>query len=180
MDEENPYKPSATVAHIPSHVKDLPRLLEVAKWQKYSIYAMTAFMVFVLAQVVVFRRHLGGSPIQWMGFPLACAVAFSMLRMSKGVFGNWIAGVVVGLIGMIPCVGLIAFLLINQMAVSMFTKTGFSCGFFGMWNADYDRLEGEVMKLEKQKLREERENSSRPTERAMPVVDDKADEDGAE
>lgn len=178
MNEENPYQPSATVVHIPSHVKDLPRLLEVAKWQKYSMYAMTAFMVFVLAQVVVFRRHLEDSPIHWLGFPLACAVAFSMLRMSKGVFGNWIAGVVVGLLGTVPCVGLITFLLINQMAVSMFTKTGYSCGFFGMWNADYDRLEGEVMKLEKQKLREELAKSSRPAEPITPMTDEGVDEEG--
>lgn len=177
MNEENPYQPSATVAHVPGHVKDLPRLLEVAKWQKYSIYALTAFMVFFAFQFFVLREYAKASPTRWLGLPLACATAFAMLRMSKAVFGNWIAGIVVALLGLVPCVGLITFALINQMAVSMFDKTGYGCGIFGMWSGDYDRLEGEVMKLEKKKRRDGLTNASQTAEPIAPITEEELEED---
>jgi hypothetical protein len=126
---ENPYAPAplhSDAVGVRSGLRD--DLRSVAKFQKGIIVCIA---IYLLAFVIQFAFPRELRPIVAIGVVLTGVVgaAFVFLLAIK-VYGKGV-GVLLGLLSLVPFLGLVVLLIINGKATSILKQNGIEVGFFG-------------------------------------------------
>jgi hypothetical protein len=136
MNQPNPYQPPAAPIQTPGEVRgDRAYLLLVAKYQR-------GIMLCILASILgaVLQFALPG-PLRLLATCLQVLVSLAsvvfVVLLAKTVY-NVVAAVVYAVLAFVPCVGLIALLVINQKATSVLREAGLKVGLLG---ADLSKLQ---------------------------------------
>jgi hypothetical protein len=114
------------------------KILDIALNQKYVIYVILA--QFVAWSVSMVLPIVGGILLLvTLIFQLFFVFTFCIANYESGV------GVVLGLLSLIPCVGIVVLLIVNSKAIATLKSNGVPVGFWGVPNSSIREL-----KLEKQ------------------------------
>jgi hypothetical protein len=112
---------------------------EVAKAQRYLCWALLA--AFILAFVTVPVRMFAGDLVVWL-LPLQLASSVANLsaayRLGSSVHRSAAFGVWMAILAFIPCIGIIALLIVNAQATSRLQKNGYQVGLLGADLAQFD------------------------------------------
>jgi hypothetical protein len=130
MSQPNPYQPPSAPIQTSGEIRgDRARLLAIAKYQKGILLCILASLGGFLVQLALpGPLRLLGAAIQIL-VSLA-SVAFVVL-LAKTIY-NTVAAVVFAVLTLVPCVGLIALLFINQKATSALREGGLRVGLLGV------------------------------------------------
>jgi hypothetical protein len=127
---DNPYQSPQAPATIALGVNSGRRedLRSVARFQK-------GILVCILLQIILFIAQLIAPPeIKWLFalayLPVALAGTVFAVLLALKVY-NAVLGVLFGLATLLPCIGLIALLAINQRATGVLTQNGIKVGLMG-------------------------------------------------
>jgi hypothetical protein len=113
-----------------SNPRELTRqdLYSVAIYQKAVLWCILAYFVAIIAQFAVpadYRIFLSLVLI-----PVALAATIFVFLLAMRVY-SVVIGIVLGVLTMIPCIGLITLLVINQKASGILAKHGYKVGLMG-------------------------------------------------
>jgi hypothetical protein len=108
-------------------------ILPIAENQKYLMWA-------ILAQIVAF---VAATVLSELGLLLilvaVVAQAFFVFKISMASFPEP-TGIILGVMSLIPCLGLIALLVINGVATNILKGCGVTVGFLGVPDSEIERI----------------------------------------
>ncbi len=115
---------------MPSNPRELTRqdLYSVAIYQKAVLWCILANFVALIAQLAVpeeFRIYFSLVLI-----PVGLIATVFVFLLAMRVY-SVVIGIVLGVLTMIPCIGLITLLVINQKASGTLAKHGYAVGLMG-------------------------------------------------
>lgn len=126
---ENPYQPpqaNPTAVGILSGTRD--DLRSVAKSQKGILVCILIYLVAVFAQ---FALPLEVRPLVGIGVLLVGLVgAVFVFMLAIKVYGTGL-GIVLGILSLVPCIGLIVLLVVNGKATGVLKQNGIKVGLLG-------------------------------------------------
>jgi hypothetical protein len=114
-------------------------LYSIAIYQRIIIFCILAYLIAVVAQFAVpqeLRIVLG---LVFMGVAVAATVFVFLLAIKVYQVG---LGVLLGILTLIPCIGLITLLIINGKATAVLQKHGYRVGFLGADMAQFQQSDG--------------------------------------
>lgn len=109
-------------------------LYSVAYYQKIILWCLLAYVIAVIAQFTVPSEVRLVMGITFIGVGILAAVFVFMMALK--VYGTTM-GIVLGIMTLIPLVGLIALLVINQKATKLLTQRGYRVGLMGADLAEF-------------------------------------------
>ena len=128
---ENPFQPPQTHGHMPvigvvsGEQKDL---YIVAKYQRYVILCILAVSLSYMAMLVVPDQFKLVPGIAYILFTLLGLVSIVLLGIR--VYGVAL-GILMGVLSMVPCLGLLVLVLVNVRATNTLKTNGIHVGFMG-------------------------------------------------
>jgi len=136
MSQPNPYQsPGAPIQSSGEIRGDRERLLLVAKYQRGIMLCILASICAVVLQFILpgpLRMLAGG-----IGLLITIASVAFVFLLARTLYGT-VGAVVFAVLTFIPCVGLLALLVVNQKATSTLRDAGLSVGLLG---ADLSKLQ---------------------------------------
>ena len=111
-------------------------LHSVAIYQKVIIWCILSYFLAVIGQFAIpsdFRPLLG---LAFLGVAVLATVFVFMMALK--VYSTTM-GIVLGILTLVPCIGLVTLLIINQKATGLLTKHGYRVGLLG---ADLSQFKG--------------------------------------
>lgn len=136
--DENPYAaPQAEIRVEGVNSGSVEDLRKVANAQRgiiiaILVYIFAVFSQFALPPELVLIAGLAGLAAGIGG--LVCTIILAVRVYSLAV------GIVLGVLCLVPCVGLIVLLVVNQKATSVLKQNGIGVGIAGARMRDFDRL----------------------------------------
>ena len=129
---DNPYEAPPLTTSAPAAIGVLSGTREdlrsVAKYQKGILVCILVYLIAVVGQFVLppELRALVGIPVLIAGIVGAVFVFLLAIK----VYGTGL-GIVLGILSLIPCIGLIVLLIVNQKATSILKQNGIQVGLLG-------------------------------------------------
>lgn len=139
LPSDNPFAPPPVMA-TPEGRGNLPRAYQIASRQR-------TVLICILVQLVLMVANIGlksGGPAAAqlaVSIALLCTVvvsAVAVFSLAMEVFGVGV-GILLGILTLVPCVGLIMLLIVNGRATSLLRNAGYHVGLMG---ADLSQFEG--------------------------------------
>jgi hypothetical protein len=134
-------------------VKSKQDLREIARFQQFVLYGILAnilaiMLIFTGPQILVtiFPGALRNSPpvillsLQIFYLTVALAVLVAAILLGTKVY-HPVVGAFLGMFTLVPCLGLLILLLMNQRATTMLQQRGIRVGLMGANMGDFDKLE---------------------------------------
>ena len=129
---DNPYEAPQIPSSAPSAIGVISGnredLRSVAKYQKGILVCILVYLIAVIGQFVLPAeiRGLVGIPVLIAGIVGAVFVFLLAIK----VYGTGL-GIVLGILSLIPCIGLIVLLIVNGKATNVLKKNGIKVGLLG-------------------------------------------------
>ncbi len=135
---ENPYQPPAYQSSFETQegIAQVEKLRKVAFCQKGVLICLLVYLLLVLASYLLSEwvvEYPNSYPPQWptwLALIDALAGAVLAFRLSLLVYGR-ITGIVMGLLTLIPCLGLFVLLYTNGVATVLLRRHGIRVGLLG-------------------------------------------------
>jgi hypothetical protein len=112
-------------------------LYNVAIYQKVILWCILAYFIAVVGQFAVPQEARLLLGLVFIAVAVLATVFVFMLALKVYSVAM---GIVLGVLTLIPCIGLITLLIINQKATGLLTKHGYRVGLMG---ADLSQFKGE-------------------------------------
>lgn len=127
--DENPFQsPASDQAAFQFVDKRRPDLKDIALFQKGILVCILLYVVALCGQIVLPSQLKAAAALALPLIILAGAV-FTVLLAVK-LYGV-VQGILIGLVSLVPCIGLLALLLINGKATKLLKANGVKVGFLG-------------------------------------------------
>jgi hypothetical protein len=131
---------------LPGPKRSRHDLLAIARYQKAILLCILFHLSVIAALCALAALDLippAADVVMWVGFPgLALVEAVLMFLLATRVFGTG-AGIVLGILTLLPCIGLVALLVINGRASATLKGNGIRVGLLGVSGQDIRRLRAE-------------------------------------
>ena len=111
----------------------LVRIHRIAKRQRMMLFAILTYLGGSIAAVAISTADPRAIPMAPICFAVLAAIAFSLvaiIRLAMALYGP-VIGVLCGVPMFMPCIGLLALLVINQQATQELRRAGVRVGFMG-------------------------------------------------
>jgi hypothetical protein len=121
-----------------SNPRELTRqdLYSVALYQKALLWCILAYFVTIIAEFALPEAYR--IFVSLVLIPVALTATVFVFLLAMRVYSVLI-GIVLGVLTMIPCIGLITLLVINQKASGILTKHGYKVGLMGANLSQFQR-----------------------------------------
>lgn len=161
-DDLNPYRASAIAAEVPQQnstepevvVRTLQGLLQLANAQKRAIMAVGFTFLFNIFANVGYSflgpdipadlQAILSLSLVVIGYFLLIASLIFVFQLAKLAYDSWVIALAVDLLVFVPCLSLLALLIVNQKAMQVLAKGGYRADLFGLSEKDMNRLREDV------------------------------------
>lgn len=160
-DELNPYQANATpvdrLTSSPSpegpRFQTATELLALAQAQKWAINVVGLNYVLNFVCNIILRGTGGDSPLTELGVHAVVAIVWllglvvalaGLMHLTRLAFNSWLIAVLVAATAFIPCLAIIAILLVNQQASKILTAAGYRSDITGVLKIHMDRLKADA------------------------------------